>query len=150
MSLVKSLLNWHCGSSPAVRTPDKRSVGDLADYSQVDSCDICNIMHRYSGNMAELMAWRKGLKYGDDTLVPKDLLDAFHVMDRFNRSYGSLGLTPSELVQKLENGDMYVSESGAISYTSVGKGNPVGGIVHAQEVGKEKIENVQEKNEGVQ
>lgn len=148
MSLVKKLLNWHCGSSVDVKTPEKRSVGDLADYSQVDACDISNIMHRYSGNMAELMAWRKGLKFGDDTLVPKDLLDAFHVMEKFHRSYGSFGLTPSELVQKIENGDMYVSESGEISFKADCKGNALNRIVRDEEI-VENSEKVQETKEGV-
>lgn len=148
MSLVKKLLNWHCGSPSDVKTPEKRSAGDLADYSQVDACDISNIMHRYSGNMAELMAWRKGLKYGDDTLVPKDLLEAFKVMERFNRSYGSFGLTPSEIVQKLENGDMYVGQGGEISYKVDSKGNSVNRIVRDEEI-VEKSEKVQESKEGV-
>lgn len=147
MSLVKKLLNWHCGSSCDVKTPEKRSVGDLADYSQVDSCDISNIMHRYSGNLAELMAWRKGLKFGDDTIVPKDLLDAYQVMEKFHRSYGSFGLTPSELVQKIENGDMYVGEGGEISYKVDSKSNPANRIVRDEAIVQEKCEKVQEIKE---
>lgn len=73
---------------PKLSTPAKGSQGDMTNESMAVLTDLDFIIKRYGGNLAELQAWRGRLNYGDATVVPTDLVDAFNLMkdahDRFD------------------------------------------------------------------
>lgn len=78
---------------PKLVTPAKGSVGDLTNESQRTLTDVDFILKRYAGNLAELSAWKSTLKYGDQTVMPDDLVDAFNILkdahDAFNKLEGN-------------------------------------------------------------
>ncbi len=84
---------------PRLKTPEKGSDGDLTVQSDLPQTDINNILARYAGNLAELKAWQDGQKYGDGTLLNKDLLE---LHDEYSRRLdeANVKFTENEALKK--------------------------------------------------
>lgn len=74
---------------PELVTPPKGKEGDLTDETQARLCDLDNILRRYAGNLAELMAWRGRLDYGEQLDV-----DLQSVFDKLQTAHDSLADLP--------------------------------------------------------
>lgn len=79
---------------PRLVTPAKGSVGDLTNESQRPLTDVDFILKRYAGNLAELNAWKSSLKYGDQSALPDDLVDAFNILKDAHDAFSTLENNP--------------------------------------------------------
>lgn len=79
---------------PRLVTPSKGSDGDLTNESQRPLTDIDFILKRYAGNLAELDAWRGSLRYGDQSAIPDDLVDAFNTLKNAHDAFDKLEDNP--------------------------------------------------------
>lgn len=79
---------------PRLVTPAKGSVGDLTNESQRPLTDVDFILRRYAGNLAELNAWKSNLKYGDQSALPADLVDAFNTLKDAHDAFDNLQDNP--------------------------------------------------------
>lgn len=79
---------------PRLVTPSKGSVGDLTNESQRPLTDVDFILRRYAGNLAELNAWKSNLKYGDQTAMPDDLVEAFNTLKDAHDAFDKLQDNP--------------------------------------------------------
>lgn len=79
---------------PRLVTPAKGSTGDLTNESQRPLTDIDFILKRYAGNLAELNAWKSKQKYGDQSALPDDLVDAFNVLKDAHDAFDNLPDNP--------------------------------------------------------
>lgn len=79
---------------PKLVTPSKGSEGDLTNESQRPLTDVNFILNRYAGNLAELNAWRSNLKYGDQSSIPEDLVEAFNVLKNAHDAFDNIADNP--------------------------------------------------------
>ncbi len=89
---VRNLFTVRCRVS--LVTPKKGDKGDMCDESQVGLTDIPSILHRYAGNLEELMKWRGNLRYEDTTVFPRDYTEAYEMFNRAEQAFFNLKDNP--------------------------------------------------------
>lgn len=76
-----------------LKTPKKGTTGDMTNESMASMTDIPSILQRYGGNLAEIAGWNKG-NYGDATIIPQNLQEAFEMMRNAHDDFVNLQDNP--------------------------------------------------------
>lgn len=134
-----------CGRVTLV-TPKKGDKGDMCDETQVGLTDIPSILHRYAGNLEELMKWRGNLRYEDTTLLPRDYTEAYEIFNRAEQAFVNLKDNPfgslDEAYQAYKEGKFFDAFSKKPTVTTVDDPLPA----NKSEVNNETTKNNSEVN----
>lgn len=102
------IIDYHSRPRPRLATPAKGSVGDMTNESMLPLTDLGAILKRYGGNLAELAAWRGAVSYGDSTIIPNDLQEAFDKLKDAHEAFENLPDNPfasfEDAMTAIENG----------------------------------------------
>lgn len=90
---------------PRLSTPRKGEVGDLCDESMERLTNIDLILKRYGGNLAEMVAWRGRLEFGEQP--PCDLEDA---LDAIRNAHDALHDIPNNPFRDLDDAFAAISD----------------------------------------